>query len=169
MRLIEFGPLTDGRRSELEGDEDDPFGSRGNPLLYGPKDLHVALEDEAGRLVAATGIVVAEVEVGEQRFPVVGLGGVIVNQDHRGRGLGRRVVEAALRKAETLGPAFALLFCDQNRVGLYRKLGFAEVGEEVVVEQPTGPAPMHQRTMWRALREGSHWPPGRVVVRGLPF
>jgi predicted N-acetyltransferase YhbS len=159
MQVIEFGALTAARRSELEGDEDDPFGSRGNPLHYRPKDLHVALQDKAGRLVASTGIVVVEAEVEEERFPVVGLGGVIVTEGQRGRGLGRRVIEAALRKAETLGPAFALLFCYDDRMGLYRKLGFAEVAAEVVVEQPTGPA----------LREDSRWPPGSVILHSLPF
>src|ERR1039458_2304244 len=71
-----------------------------------------------------------------------GFGGVIVRADHRGRGLAREVAQAALAKARTLGPAFALLFCHEDRAGLYRKLGFAEIISEVVVKQPDGCAPM---------------------------
>ena len=56
-----------------------------------------------------------------------------------------------------------------QRAGLYRKLGFAEVSEAVVVQQPVGYAPMPQQTMWRPLRTHAWWPPGNVVVHSLPF
>jgi predicted N-acetyltransferase YhbS len=80
---------------------------------------------------------------------VVGLGGVIVKAEQRGRGLARQLLRAALRKARSLGPAFAILFCHEDRADLYRKLGFAEVSDEVVVRQPGGYAPMPQRTWVR--------------------
>jgi predicted N-acetyltransferase YhbS len=169
MEVIEFGRLTDAFRDQLEGDERDPFESSGNTLTYRPKDRHVGLRDDAGQLVASTGMVVVDVEVEGRRFPVVGLGGVIVNAEHRGVGLAREVLEAALAKAGTLGPAFALLFCHANRMGLYRKVGFAEVDARVTVKQSAGYANMHQRTMWRALREGAEWPPGIVLLHSLPF
>jgi ribosomal protein S18 acetylase RimI-like enzyme len=94
---------------------------------------------------------------------------VIVNAAFRGRGLARRIVEAALARAQTLGPAFALLFCHPDRVGLYRRLGFSELDVEVMVEQPDGRAVMTQRTMWRPLHEHATWPAGPVVLHGLPF
>ena len=169
VEIVEFGSLTAAQRSELEGDEQDPFDTRGITLQYRSKDRHVGLRDDLGRLVASTGLLVAEVQVDRERFPVVGFGGVIVTARQRGRGLGRQVVEAALSTAGGLGPAFALLFCHEDRAGLYRKLGFAEVSEEVVVRQPVGYAPMPQRTMWRPLRPNACWPPGSVVVHSLPF
>jgi predicted N-acetyltransferase YhbS len=169
MEIVEFGPLSDASRRELEGDERDPFESRGITLQYRPKDRHIGLQDELGRLVASAGLVVVEVEVAQRCFPVVGLGGVIVNAEHRGRGFGREVVQAALMRAGTLGPAFALLFCHDDRAGLYRKLDFADVSAEVVVEQPDGHARMPQQTMWRPLRPNAQWPAGRLVVHSLPF
>jgi len=169
VEIVEFGPLTDALRRELEGDEQDPFDAGGITLHFQPKDRHVGLRDDSGRLVASTGIVLAEVEVDRERFPVVGLGGVIVNAGYRGRGLGRRVVQAALTKARKLGPAFAILFCHDDRAGLYRKLGFTPVDAEVVVWQSAGYAPMPQQTMWRPLHEKREWPTGRVVVHSLPF
>lgn len=129
----------------------------------------MGLRDSTGLLVASAGLVVAEVEVGNDRFPVVGVGGVIVNARHRGRGLAREVVHGVLGRARGVGPAFAILFCHADRAGLYRKLGFAVVNAEVLVRQPAGYVPIPQRTMWRALHEGARWPAGRVVVKSLPF
>lgn len=169
LELVELGPLTQKQRAELEGDEPDPWDAAGSTLAFRPKERHVALRDNHGRLVAVAGIVLADVEAGGESFPVVGLGGVIVNVAHRGRGLARRVVTAALAHAEKLGPEFMLLFCHADRVGLYRKLGFAELDSTVTVEQPGGAIEMPMRSMWRALRPGASWPQGGVAVRGLPF
>lgn len=169
VKVVEFGALTEEQRSQLEGDEPDPFDAKGSTLHFRSKDRHVGLRDGMDRLVASAGLVLAEVEVEHDRFDVVGLGGVIVNAHHRGRGFARDVVQAALRIALSLGPPFALLFCHDDRTGLYRKLGFAEVKSEVLVRQPAGYMPIPQRTMWRALRDGAQWPAGRVVVESLPF
>jgi predicted N-acetyltransferase YhbS len=168
MEIVEFGRLTDSARQAVEGDEDDPFDAAGNTLRFRPKERHVGLRDESG-LVASTGLLVVEVEAGAARFPVVGIGGVIVRRSHRGRGLARQVVSAALATARTLGPEIALLFCHADRAGLYRKLGFSELPGPVLVSQPGGYAPMPQRTMWIPLAKGVTWPPGSVRVNSLPF
>ena len=170
MELVEFGPLTAELRMELEGDEQDPWGSRGMPAFaWRPKDHHVALRDDRGRLVASAGTLVADVEAGGESFRVVGLGGVIVNRAYRGRGLSLRVIEAALEHATTLGPDFMVLFCHTDRIGLYRKFGFDEFAAEVFVEHDGDLVPMPMHTMWRELRSGPTWPDGRVVVLGPPF
>lgn len=169
MEIVELGPLTAGQKRQLEGDEPDPFDAAGVPLHYRPKDQHVALRDERGRLIASTGLLVVDIEVNRHRFAVVGIGGVIVNAQYRGRGLGREIVRAALGKADTLGPAFALLFCHRDRAGLYRKLGFAEITADVSVRQPGGYRRMPQVSMSRGLRGDACWPDGAVVVHSLPF
>ena len=169
MEVVEFGRMTDTQRAELYGDEEDPFEVGGITLAFQTKEQHVALQDAHGRLVASAGLVIAEVEAGKRRFPVVGLGGVIVHAPHRGRGLGRRVVETALTRAQTLGPEFAMLFCLPNRVGFYLPLGFVEIADAVHVEQPVGRTAMPLRTMGRALRDGASWPEGPVALQTLPF
>jgi predicted N-acetyltransferase YhbS len=169
MDVVDFGRLNAQQRRELEGDEADPFDLGDSTLRYRPKDHHVALQDETGRLVASTGMLVVDVEVGGRLFPVVGFGGVIVNSRMRGRGLAREVVTAALAKARTLGPAFVILFCLEDRVGLYLKLGFAEVRSRVLVAQPGGMSAMPNRTMWSALSPGVTWPSGELVIDSLPF
>jgi predicted N-acetyltransferase YhbS len=169
MEIVEFGPLTAAQRAELEGGEPHPFGTVGLELHWRPKDRHVMLND-GGRLLASAGLVVAEVSVdGAEPFDVVGLGGVIVAPGHRGQGLARTVVDAALDRAAGEGPAFALLFCREAVAGLYRKLGFARVAPPVRVLQPTGSVVIPQHTMWRALHDDAAWPAGSVSVRSLPF
>jgi predicted GNAT family N-acyltransferase len=169
MELIEFEALTPERRAELEGDEPDPFGVGDVKLSFQPKERHVGLQDRDGTLVASTGLVVADAQVEEDRFPVVGIGGVIVRTPFRGRGLAREIVEAAIVRAARLGPRFALLFCRQDRAGLYRRLSFIEVSDPVLVRQPVGYQVMPMRTMWRALQPGLTWPAGRLVLHSLPF
>ncbi len=169
MQLVELGDLSAAQRVQLEGDEDDPFDEAGETLQFRPKERHVALRDDSGQLVASAGMTVADVEVGGARFPVVGLGGVIVNAACRGRGLARQVVGAALDRARSMGPDFAVLFCHPDRVGLYERLGFALLQEAVLVKQPGGYETMTQQTMWQALRPGAIWPHGRPVIHTLPF
>jgi predicted N-acetyltransferase YhbS len=169
MEIIEFGQLTHEARAELDGNEEDPFDAVGATLVYQGKDRHVGLRDDAGRLVASTGMLVVDVEVQDQCFPVVGVGGVIVNAHHRGRGLARQVVQAPLTRAQGLGPAFALPFCHEDRAGLYRKLGFLDIVSAVVVKEPDGYKAMADRTMWHSLRPDATWPSGEVTVYGLPF
>lgn len=172
VELIEFETLSREREAELEGDEADPWGLAelgGITLSFQPKHRHVGLVSGDGTLVASAGIVIAEAQVGEARFPVVGLGGVIVRASFRGRGLAREIVEAALARGRRLGPPFAVLFCLESRMGLYRRLDFAEVAGEVRVKQPDGYAVMPLRTMRRALRPAAVWPPGELVLHTLPF
>ncbi len=170
MEVAEIGPLTLAQRLQLEGDEADPFDvARLGPIDSRRKDEHVVLRAD-GRLVASTGLLIAEVEVdGAERFDVVGIGGVIVVADHRGQGLARVVLGAALERAATLGPAFALLFCHERVSGLYAKLGFHTLPPPVLVQQRDGIMAMPQLAMWRALHDGARWPPGEVRLRSLPF
>jgi predicted GNAT family N-acyltransferase len=169
MEIVDLGPLTPDQKRDLEGDEVDPFDERGITLQYRPKEERFGLRDDAGRLVAAAGLVHADVEVGARQFPVIGLGGVIVNLEQRGNGFARTVVEAAIERAAALGPDYVLLFCHEDRSGLYRKLGFSFVTDEVTVEQPEGLATMPQRAMWRAVRDVGPWPDGPVELHGFPF
>ena len=170
MEITRFGDLTDEDRAQLEGDEPDPFDAAGIDLTFRPKDRHMGVRDETGRLIASAGFVLAEVEVdGRERFGVLGIGGVIVAAAQRGRGLARVVVEAVLDEGARLGPEFALLFAHADRAGLYRKLGFAELQSPLEVLQPRGRAVVPQLAMWRRLTASRDWPAGPAVLQSLPF
>jgi GNAT superfamily N-acetyltransferase len=170
VEIVEFGQLTDDQRGALEGGEEHPFGTEGIELLWRPKERHVMLRDDEGRLLASTGLLVVEVSVDDgEPFQVVGVGGVFVTRAHRGQGLGRVVVVAALERAARIGPEFAMLFCRDAVVGLYRKLGFELVEPPVHVLQPTGSEVMPVNTMWRPLIADAVWPRGEVFVQSEPF
>lgn len=167
--VVELGELSAADRAQLEGDETDPFDGAGSPVQFRAKERHVALRDTGGSLIASAGLTRSEAEVGGTRFEVVGIGGVIVNAAHRGQGLARTVVEAAVDRARAEGPDFAILFCHADRVGLYLRLGFRPITERVLVRQPHGYVPIPQRTMWRPLHDGAVWPAGPPVIHTLPF
>lgn len=170
MEVVESGPLTDAQRAELEGGEEHPFGTEGIELVWRSKERHVMLRDDDGQLLASTGLLVVQVSAGEGApFEVVGVGGVFVIRAHRGEGLARVVVEAALEGASRMGPALAMLFCRDAMVGLYRKLGFELLDPPVQVRQPAGSAVMPVNTMWRPLADGATWPAGPVQVHSEPF
>ncbi len=170
VEVVEFGRLSDAQRAELEGDELDPFDGADSTLRWRAKERHVGLRGADGRLVASTGLLLAELQVDDgPAIGVVGIGGVIVAAAHRGQGLGNRVVTEALARAATLGPQLAMLFCHRNRAGLYERHGFVEVERPVLVRQPDGYAEIPQVTMWRSIGDATRLPPGRVVLHSLPF
>jgi predicted GNAT family N-acyltransferase len=168
-RLDEQGPLTTEEWDAIVAGEEDPFGADGIDLQWRPKERFFVLRGTEGRLAAATGLVVVEVEAGGEAFPVVGVGAVIVSKSQRGRGLMRRVLDAALEAAPSLGPDRAMLFCSPANVARYARFGFREIESRVVAQQPGGPVEMPPAAMWRPLRRGAAWPAGPVRLPGLPF
>lgn len=172
VEVIELGRLSDEQTAVLVAEEHDPWHAAEFGLEWLPKEHHIAVCDNDGRLLAAAGLVVVDVQFGsEPPVPVVGLGGVIVTASHRGRGLGRQVISEALTRAEAMGPEFALLFCLTGLAGLYRRFDFAEVPGRVLFDQPSGVVeiPAGGVAMWRPLRPGARLPDERVRVIGLPF
>jgi predicted N-acetyltransferase YhbS len=169
MRLVEVTRHTLEQHEQLWAGEADPFDSAALDVAFGGHDRKLAFEDDAGRLVASVGLVVAPVQAGARTFDVVGFGGVIVTAARRGEGLARRLLTAAIERAAELGPDCGLLFCRADRSGLYARLGFARLDGPVRVAQPGGPIVMPMQTMWRPLRTGAAWPDGPVVLPVLPF
>jgi len=170
--LVEFGRLSDEQYAALVVDEDDPWNAAEFGLEWLPKDHHVGIRDDDGRLVAMAGLVVVKVQFGERPpVSVVGVGGVIVTASQRGRGLGRWVISEALRRAEAMGREIAMLFCRVESAGFYRRHGFAEVPGRVFVDQPSGIVEISGAgvAMWRPLKAGVRLPDGIVNVKGLPF
>jgi len=156
--------LPPGTWEQLTDGEVNPFGI--DEFEWREKDWHTLLrDDDDGRAVASVGLTLADVEVGEHRFGVVGVGGVIVTRSRRGEGLLRPALEAALERAATLGPDTAMLFCSLEKVPLYERFGFVHADANVVAGGQT----MRPRFMWRPLRPGATWPSGDVNLPRLPF
>jgi GNAT superfamily N-acetyltransferase len=155
--------------SALQGDDPHPWGGEAEALEWAEKTHYVGVPAEQGGLLAMAAALVADVAAGGEPFAVVGVGGVIVRPEMRGRGLARVVVEAILEVAQRLGPERAMLFCREPLVAMYDRFGFQSIEEPVTAAQPGGRIEMPLRAMWRPLREGARWPPGAVEVLGEPF
>ena len=57
--------------------------------------------------------------------------GIIVDPDYRGKGVGSRLLEKAIQKAEFLGfekICLSTFHTNSNAISLYKKFGFQEVG-----------------------------------------
>ncbi|MCK7621760.1 GNAT family N-acetyltransferase [Streptomyces sp. RS10V-4] len=165
VRLDAFTP---SHLAGILGDGPDPFGVSATGLTWLPKEEHFGIRLD-GRLVAHAGLRRVPVALGGAETEVIGVGGVAVAPDLRGRGLARRAVEAALAHARTMGPRHALLFCRPPLVARYARLGWREVPGDVWVEQPTGSVRMPLHSLWTPLQEGAAWPPGTARLRSLPM
>lgn len=98
---------------------------KGDSGRYMPDASYVALEGD--RIVGA---ILVTYWMGKPLVAELG-----VAKDHRGKGLGRSLLEAALARLAALGePRLALYVTVGNdpAIGLYRSLGFAQVGGQSV-------------------------------------
>jgi predicted N-acetyltransferase YhbS len=150
--------LPDGFFETLIDGEEDPFEIGDDQTRWRAKEFHTVLGTDVH-----VGLTLADVEVGEQRFQVVGVGGVIVTRSRRGQGLLRPVFEAAL--ARDLGPDRAMLFCLAKNAPIYERFGFSAIDAPVVA----GGQDMSGEAMWKPLRPGVTWPSGPVNLPQLPF
>ena len=168
--MVELDRISEADWEVLVAGEREPFGALGEDLVWREKTRNIGVRDDDGRLVAAAGVVPAEVKVGEQPpFQVAGLGGVIVTRSARGRGLARLLLERLFEIGEELELERAMLFCLPQLIGLYRRFGFLVLDAPVWVDQPQGRLEIPLETMWKALGGEDSWPAGRVELVGEPF
>jgi GNAT superfamily N-acetyltransferase len=170
VHAVELDTIDSEQWRAIQGDERHPWGAEAEELEWAQKRHHVGVPADDGQLLAMAGALVAEVAVGGgEPFAVVGIGGVMVRRDSRGRGLARLVIEAILDAARRLGPERAMLFCREPLVALYERFGFQAIDAPVTAAQPGGRVEMPLRAMWAPLHEGARWPQGAVEVLGEPF
>jgi GNAT superfamily N-acetyltransferase len=170
MRLVELDRLSEPYWEELVAGEEEPFGGIGEELLWRDKTRNIGVRDEDGRLVAAGGVVLAEVRIGgAPPFQVAGLGGLLVTRSQRGRGLARLLVGGLLEVASELEVQRAMLFCLPELMVLYAKFGFVEIEDPVWADQPEGRIEVPMPAMWSSLSSDATWPTGRVELVGGPF
>jgi predicted N-acetyltransferase YhbS len=169
IEVAHVDAFTPADREAIADGEADPYSGERLALSWRPKELHTVGRED-GRLLSHVGLTLAVAEVAGAPFVVVGVGGVIVTWSQRGRGRLTPVMEAALARAETLGPERALLFCAERRAPMYARFGFEPLAGPVTVDQPDGRTLVFPDfTMWRPLRPGAGWPAGPVRLRGAPF
>jgi predicted N-acetyltransferase YhbS len=170
MRLVELDRLSEPYWEELVAGEHEPFGGIGENLVWRDKTRNIGVREDDGRLVAAAGMVLAEVRIGQELpFEVAGLGGLIVTHSARGRGLARMLCQSLIELADELEVRRAMLFCLPKLMPLYREVGFVAINAPVWADQPGGRIEMPMSAMWKALDRQADWPAGRVELLGEPF
>ncbi len=167
--MVELKRVTDENWRQVIAGEPRPWGGVGEALHWRAKSHNLGLRDDAGRLVALAGLVLAEVRVADASLQVVGIGGVIVTRAARRRGLARVLIERALQIADEFDAERAMLFCLPANVGLYAKFGFQPIQESVFAQQPAGMIEMPLCTMWKPLASAVDWPEGSVELPDEPF
>jgi GNAT superfamily N-acetyltransferase len=171
MQLVRLEPLSEQQWDELYDGECEPWGGcAAEGLRWREKTHSVGIRTSDGRLLAVAGAVRADVRVaGEDAFEVLGIGGVFVTRDARGRGFVAELLDGLLAHAGERKPDRAMLFCRPPLMAMYAKFDFREIADPVWAQQRAGPVCMPISAMWRPLRAGAVWPAGRVDVLGLPF
>ncbi len=169
MDTVDLPEFTTADYAAIVDGESDPFETEELGVTWGDKTHHTGVRDE-GRLIAHAGWVAVRIRTSDHRsVDVLGLGSVIVHRQHRGTGIGRRLVAFTTDRMREEGGRLALLFCLPDRLSLYEGLGWRQVSARVTVEQPAGTLVMPLLTCWIPLAEGIELPPGDLVVEGLPF
>ncbi|MCL2769543.1 MAG: GNAT family N-acetyltransferase [Solirubrobacterales bacterium] len=169
MHVVGLETITDADWRQVIAGEPEPWGGVGESLRWRAKTHNLGVRDDAGKLVALAGVLLAEARVAGAPLQVAGIGGVIVTRVARGRGLARVMIERALQIAGELPAERAMLFCLPRNVPLYSKFGFQLIPEPVFVRQPSGMIEMPMRAMWKPLAHDAHWPAGRVELPDEPF
>ena len=164
--LPEFGP---DEAARIAGGEPDPFGTDHLGIVWQEKTDHVGLIDD-GHLIGYAGWTARQVSTADgQVVEVLGLGGVMVQSERRGSGVGGELVLGAMQRMRAAGGVLAMLFCRAERLAFYERLGWIPIRDDVTVEQPGGGIVMPLHTCWTPLVEGATMPAGELGVEGLPF
>ena len=73
--------------------------------------------------------------LGKKEYNILGVGGVCVHKESRGKGIAKRMLEIALERQENREFDFAMLTTDLESVsGLYKKIGFKVLPEGYTYE-----------------------------------
>lgn len=100
---------------------------------------------EGERMVAHAGQVWCDLLLDGRRSRVAALHAVVVDPEHRGRGHGRAVLEAALARLDALGAERVILWSE--KVALYERFGFRPVAESAFRLPAPAPDAVEQRAL----------------------
>ncbi len=124
---------------------------------------------DGAEVIAHLGVVERRVTVGGEPVDVAGLQNVCVLPEHRGRGLCREVVSAAMDEASRRGLDCGLLFCSTELIPVYERCGWQLLTDRAAVRVDSDsrekPLPEGNVPMWYPLRM-SVFPEGGVHLGG---
>lgn len=106
------------------------------PLVFEAQNLqNLMVARSHGRIVAHVGICLRDASILGARLRVASIGAVATDPDHRGQGIASRLMENARRRAIECGASLMLI---SGTRGLYRRLGYVQVGDFRSYTVPAG-------------------------------
>ncbi|MCN9241068.1 GNAT family N-acetyltransferase [Streptomyces sp. RY43-2] len=99
---------------------------------------------------------------------VAGLGSVLVDPAHRGRGIARTMISVAVEHARAAGAETVMLICLPEQVPFFTRLGWRQIFAAVTLQQPAAVRPCPLSTMTYDLTDLPR-PSISVDLQGLPF
>jgi aminoglycoside 2'-N-acetyltransferase I len=88
---------------------------------------------DGDRVVSSLAILSKEITHRDRPYSASGLSAVVTDEQARGRGHGRRLVEAAYGVIERSGIDLGIFTCDRPLLGLYELNGWRELPETILV------------------------------------
>lgn len=120
-------------------------------------------------LVTQLAILDRQIKVGEQQVRVGGIGGVATDPRWRKRGFAEKsMIEAARLMRDEFKVEFGMLFCLDDMLAYYSRLGWQQIFTPVRIEQRGGTMVLPLYAMVIPLT-GRDWPLGAVDLCGLPW
>ncbi len=159
---------TEKERQDLFGWEEDIFRIDAYGLKW-RKTAWSFIGYIEGEPVSHVGVLGHTVGVENHPILVGGIAAVVTLPSARGRGYAHRTLDAAtpfLR--DNLKAEFGLLFCLDELMSFYGKMGWKKVEDPVIVDQPQGQVVYPMNVMVLPFRE-RQWPGGRVELNSLPW
>ena len=86
---------------------------------------------DEGQALAHVAVIERDIKVGTLPVKVAGIASVFVMDEHRGRGLGDRVIKAATKEAKNAGYELGMLFCADNVKPVYKRNGWIDITERI--------------------------------------
>lgn len=132
-----------------------------------PHFTFFALEGDA--LAASVNLVAREVLWDGAKVPAAGVNNLVVQKSYRGQRHGTEVLQRAMEFAFTkLGARVGLLFCADELVAFYEKLGWRQTKATVHFPQPSGQCQWPSNRLW--LTSTAPVPePTQIDLRGFPW
>lgn len=148
--------------------KDAEFFSRSR-AWHGSAPAFSALVSEDDRVIAHLGVVQRRIKVGGTPVEMAGIQNVCVLDEHRGRGLCREMLAAAMAEAKSRGIDFGLLFCVAELVPVYERCGWKRLPDQPVIRVDSDglekPLVEGNLPMWLPLGEEG-FPRGTVHLGG---
>jgi GNAT superfamily N-acetyltransferase len=168
IEIKEATSLTEAEQKQLFGWGENIFGVEAHSLQWRHKALRFILYDK-DELVSHAGILKHSVSVNGKSILVAGLGGVVTVPTAQRRGFARRLVQHAMKYAETEWQVEAgLLFCRPEMIHYYAALGWQQVESPVMIDQSDGKIASPLPVMVLPFRD-IHWPTGTIELESRPW